>query len=39
MTEETVTIIKEMATRLGVSQAAVVEMAVRLLAEERLKRR
>lgn len=34
---EALSLIRELAERLGLSQAAVVEMAVRLLAEERLR--
>ena len=37
LTEETIKAVRELSDRLGLSQAGVVEMAVRLLAEERLK--
>ncbi len=36
LTEETIAAVRSLSERLGLSQAGVIEMAVRLLAEERL---
>lgn len=38
LSEEAVMLIKDLSERLGISQADVVEMAVRLLSEEKLPR-